>query len=116
MDPDGLVAGMADLIRRTMGPGITVELDLRDGAWGVLCDPNELESALLNLCINARDAMPEGGRLTIGTEDAVLSEGDIAGQGEAAAGDFVARPNTGFQVKRHFITQIYSGSVFADYA
>jgi PAS domain S-box-containing protein len=89
VDPDGLVAAMADLIRRTMGPGITVELDLRDGAWGVLCDPNELESALLNLCINARDAMPEGGRLTIGTEDAALSVSDTAGQGDAAPGDFV---------------------------
>ena len=50
-------------------PGIAVELRLRDGAGSVLCDPNELESALLNLCINARDAMPEGGRLTIATED-----------------------------------------------
>jgi PAS domain S-box-containing protein len=89
VDPDGLVAGMADLIRRTMGPGITVELDLRDGAWSVLCDPNELESALLNLCINARDAMPEGGRLTIGTDDATLSAADIAGQEDAAPGDFV---------------------------
>jgi PAS domain S-box-containing protein len=62
-----LVRGMADMIRRTMGPGIALDLDL-DGAEGcVLCDPNELESALLNLCINARDAMPGGGRLVIGT-------------------------------------------------
>src|SRR3954464_1600443 len=60
VDTDGLVAGLGDLTRRTMGPGITVELKLRDGAGSVLCDPNELESALLNLCINARDAMPEG--------------------------------------------------------
>ncbi len=89
VDPDGLVAGMAELIRRTMGPGIRVDLQLRDGAWGVMCDPNELESALLNLCINARDAMPEGGNLTIGTDDARLSAADVAGQEEAAAGDFV---------------------------
>ena len=64
MDTDGLVTGLADLIRRTVGPGIAVDLRLRDGAGSVLCDPNELESALLNLCINARDAMaqpsPEG--------------------------------------------------------
>src|SRR5215213_11341089 len=60
-----------------MGPGIRLELKLRDGAGSVLCDPNELESALLNLCINARDAMPEGGRLTIGTEVARLSAADI---------------------------------------
>ena len=70
MDPDALVAGMADLVRRTVGPSIRLELHLRDGQARVVCDPSELESALLNLCINARDAMPEGGRLTIGTEEA----------------------------------------------
>jgi signal transduction histidine kinase/CheY-like chemotaxis protein len=77
VDTDGLVAGLADLIRRTVGPGIAVDLRLRGGAGSVLCDPNEMESALLNLCINARDAMPEGGRLTIGTEDLRLSAADI---------------------------------------
>jgi PAS domain S-box-containing protein len=88
IDPDGLVAGMAEMIRRTMGPGIRVELNLRDGAWGVLCDPNELESALLNLCINARDAMPQGGTLVIGTADAHLNAEDIR-EKEAQPGDFV---------------------------
>ncbi len=88
IDPDGLVAGMAEMIRRTMGPGIRVELNLRDGAWGVLCDPNELESALLNLCINARDAMPEGGRLVIGTADAHLSADEVSEE-EAQTGEFV---------------------------
>jgi signal transduction histidine kinase len=77
VDADGLIAGLADLIRRTMGPGIGLEFKLRDGTGSVLCDPNELESALLNLCINARDAMPEGGRLTIGTEVVRLSAADI---------------------------------------
>ncbi len=89
IDPDGLIAGMAEMIRRTMGPGIRVELNLRDGAWGVLCDPNELESALLNLCINARDAMPQGGRLVIGTTDAVLAAEDISEE-DSKPGDFVA--------------------------
>jgi PAS domain S-box-containing protein len=88
VDPDGLVAGMAEMIRRTMGPGIRVELNLRDGAWGVLCDSNELESALLNLCINARDAMPEGGRLVIQTADTHLNPKDISEE-EAQPGDFV---------------------------
>jgi PAS domain S-box-containing protein len=88
VDPDGLVAGMAEMIRRTMGPGIRVELNVRDGAWGVLCDPNELESALLNLCINARDAMPEGGKLVIGTADTHLTEDDISEE-EAQPGDYV---------------------------
>ena len=77
VDADGLAAGLVDLIRRTVGPEIAVELRLRDGTGSVLCNPNELENALLNLCINARDAMPEGGRLTIATEDLRLSTADI---------------------------------------
>ncbi|WP_236038934.1 PAS domain S-box protein [Belnapia arida] len=89
VDTDGLVAGLADLIRRTVGPGIALDLQLRNGAGSVLCDPNELESALLNLCINARDAMSEGGRLTIGTEDLRLSAADIPDDG-AAPGLYVA--------------------------
>ncbi|MDO9714341.1 hybrid sensor histidine kinase/response regulator [Paracraurococcus lichenis] len=87
VDVAGLVAGMADLIRRTVGPGIAVELQLRDGTGSVLCDPNELESALLNLCINARDAMPEGGRLSICTEEVRLSAADIQ-DGEVAPGTY----------------------------
>jgi PAS domain S-box-containing protein len=90
VDADGLIAGLADLVRRTMGPGIAVEMRLRDGAGSVVCDANELESALLNLCINARDAMPEGGRLAIGTEVIDLSRADIIPDGEAEPGRYVA--------------------------
>ena len=89
VDTDGLVAGMADLIRRAVGPGIALELRLRDGVGVVLCDPNELENVLLNLCINARDAMPDGGRLTLCTEDIDLTVADIPG-GEVAPGRYVA--------------------------
>jgi signal transduction histidine kinase len=90
VDAEGLVAGLADLFRRTMGPGIALELRLRDGAGSVLCDPNELESVLLNLCINARDAMPESGRLLIGTEDARLAAADVVKQEGAAPSGYVA--------------------------
>jgi len=62
---DRLVAGMEDLIRRTVGPAIEVTFSAAEGLWPTLVDPNQLESAVLNLCINARDAMPEGGRLGI---------------------------------------------------
>lgn len=88
VDADGLIAGLTDLIRRTMGPGIAVELTLRDGVGTVLCDPNELESALLNLCINARDAMPEGGRLMIHTREVRLAAAQIPNR-EAVPGTFV---------------------------
>jgi len=88
VDADGLIAGLVDLIRRTVGPHIGLKLGLGDGSVSVLCDSNELESALLNLCINARDAMPEGGRLMIGTEDVRLAAADIRDR-EAAPGRYV---------------------------
>ena len=69
-----LVAGMEDLVRRTVGPAVTVEVAGAGGLWTVQVDPNQLESALLNLCINARDAMPDGGRLTIETCNRWLDE------------------------------------------
>ncbi len=69
-----LVANMQELIARTMGPAITLEVVGAAGLWTVEVDPNQLENALLNLCINARDAMPEGGRLTIETANRWLDE------------------------------------------
>jgi signal transduction histidine kinase/ActR/RegA family two-component response regulator len=89
VDPDRLVAGMEDLIRRTLGPAIRLDLHLRDGVWKALTDPNQLESALLNLAINARDAMPDGGTLTISTADRVLSTADVADHDGATAGAYV---------------------------
>ncbi|WP_238274772.1 MULTISPECIES: PAS domain-containing protein [Methylobacterium] len=64
---NALVAGIEDLIRRTVGPAIQIEVVGASGLWPALVDPSQLENALLNLCINARDAMPEGGRITIET-------------------------------------------------
>ena len=58
---------MLDLIRRTVGPSVQVETVCMAGLWPGLVDPPQLENALLNLCINARDAMPDGGRITIET-------------------------------------------------
>jgi len=89
VNPAALISGLGELIERTMGPTIEVELHLHDGAWPVLCDPSRLESAVLNLAINARDAMPDGGRLTISTRHVQLSEADVAGQDGAMPGDYV---------------------------
>jgi signal transduction histidine kinase/ActR/RegA family two-component response regulator len=69
-----LVTGMEELIRRTVGPQITLEVVTAPGLWTALIDASQLESALLNLCINARDAMPEGGRITIETSNKWLDE------------------------------------------
>ncbi len=86
---DTLIEGMADLFRQTVGSRVDVELDLNDGTWPVHCDPSQLENALLNLVINARDAMPEGGRLTIATRALRLGDADVVGQDGARAGEYV---------------------------
>ena len=65
VDVPKLVGGMTDLLRRTLGPTIEITAALKDGLAPVLMDPGQLELALLNLAVNARDAMPDGGRLTI---------------------------------------------------
>ncbi len=64
---NALIGGMTDLYRRTVGPSIHIETVLADDLWPTLCDPNQLDSALLNLVINARDAMPDGGHVLIRT-------------------------------------------------
>jgi PAS domain S-box-containing protein len=69
-----LVAGMEDLIRRTVGPAVEVEVVGAGGLWSTKVDPSQLENALLNLCINARDAMPESGRITIETANKWLDD------------------------------------------
>jgi PAS domain S-box-containing protein len=66
-DVNRLVGGLEELVRRTVGPEVTIDVVAAVGLWPTLVDPNQLENAVLNLCINARDAMPEGGRLTIET-------------------------------------------------
>jgi PAS domain S-box-containing protein len=74
IDVNKLVAGMEELIRRTVGPTIDVEVVGAGGLWLTRIDSSQLESALLNLAINARDAMPHGGRLTIETANKWLDE------------------------------------------
>ena len=73
-DLNRLVAGMSELIQRTIGPEIALESVAAVGLWNTLIDPGQLENALLNLCINARDAMPKGGKLTIETGNKWLDE------------------------------------------
>jgi PAS domain S-box-containing protein len=72
VDANQLVVSLEDLLRRTIGETIDLAIVAPDDLWGTLCDPNQLESALLNLAINARDAMPDGGKLTISTANARL--------------------------------------------
>jgi PAS domain S-box-containing protein len=73
-DVNELVAGMEELIGRTVGPSIQLDIVGGAGLWPALVDPPQLENALLNLCINARDAMPDGGRITIETANRHVDE------------------------------------------
>lgn len=87
---DRIAKDMEDMIRRTVGPAVQVELKLADGKWLVMCDPGQLESALLNLCVNARDAMPQGGWLTVSTAELVLADGEVSDFEDAKPGRYAA--------------------------
>ena len=71
---NALVLGMRDLIQKSVGEAVQVEMRLADDLWPIWADANQIESALLNLAINARDAMPEGGRLAFETSNTHLDE------------------------------------------
>ena len=90
LDVNRLIAGMSDLLRRSLGEDVAIETVLAGGLWRVHVDPNQLEVALLNLAINARDAMQDGGKLTIETANASLDEHYAASQAEVVAGQYVA--------------------------
>lgn len=84
-----LIASTADLLRRTLGEGVELEMVLAGGLWLTKCDPNQLESAILNLAINARDAMPDGGKLTIETCNTHLDAAYVAQHRHVEAGQYV---------------------------
>jgi signal transduction histidine kinase/CheY-like chemotaxis protein len=84
-----LIGSMEDLLHRSLGERIELECSLSAGLWVALTDANQLESAVLNLAINARDAMPDGGRLTIETTNVHLDEAYTSLQEDVAPGDYV---------------------------
>lgn len=90
IDANSLIRGMSELLHRTLGEIYNIEVVLAAGLWKAEADPNELESALLNLAINARDAMPEGGKLTIETFNAHLDEAYASAHAEVIPGQYSA--------------------------
>ncbi len=102
VDVGRLVTGMSELLRRTLGEQIAIETVLAGGLWRVVVDPNQLEVSILNLAVNARDAMPNGGKLTIETANAMLDESYAALQSEVVPGQYVviSITDSGFGMSR----------------
>jgi CheY-like chemotaxis protein len=107
-DINRLVAGMEDLIRRTVGPAVEVNVLAAANIWTTLVDQNQLENALLNLSINARDAMPQGGTLTVGTGNVWLDE-RVARDRELTPGPYVVLrvSDTGVGMTRDVIARAF---------
>ena len=89
LDANKLVGGMSEMLRRTIGEQLRVETVLAGGLWRTFADPSQLENAILNLCVNARDAMPGGGKMTIETSNASLDDAYAAEHKEVEAGQYV---------------------------
>jgi len=90
VDINRLVREMSELLHRTIGEAVTIETVLASGLWKAAIDPNQLENAMLNLAVNARDAMPDGGRLTVETSNAYLDETYVSrAGGEVKPGQYV---------------------------
>lgn len=89
VDANTIVSGMSELIRHSIGKGIELETVLAGGLWDAVVDPNQLENALLNLAINARDAMAAGGKVTIETANTSLDATYAAAHDEVSPGQYV---------------------------
>ncbi|MGX7704044.1 ATP-binding protein [Methylobacterium sp. Gmos1] len=107
-DVGRLVAGMEELIRRTVGPAIEIAVSGAPGPWTVLVDPPQLENALLNLCLNARDAMPDGGRIAIETANLHLDAAAAREHG-IPPGDYLSLcvTDTGIGMAREVIARVF---------
>jgi PAS domain S-box-containing protein len=91
VDPNALVGGLSDLLQRTLGELIVLKTILADGVWSIFVDPNQLENALINLALNARDAMSRGGSLVIETLNRTVAAAEAAAFTERVEpGDYVA--------------------------
>jgi len=103
-----LMAELVELIQRTVGPSIEVETIAAGGLWPSLVDANQLENAILNLCINARDAMPDGGKITIETGNKWLDRRTAAERGlEAGQYVTVCVSDTGTGIEKSIIDRVF---------
>jgi signal transduction histidine kinase len=108
-DCNRLISGMSELLTRTLGETINLETVLGGGLWTTFADANQLESALLNLAVNAQHAMPNGGHLTIETANAYLDEGYARRFGDIAPGQYVmlSITDTGTGIPRDILDRVF---------
>ena len=90
IEPAGLIDGMQELLHRSLGEDVDIQIVHGEDLWPCLADPIQLETALLNLAVNGRDAMPRGGRLTIETANAAFDDDYVASHSDVTAGEFVS--------------------------
>ena len=90
LDANKLVRETCELLRRSLGENIRLQTELVESSWRVFADASQLESAVINLCVNSRDAMPEGGRLTLETANAHLDARDAAANMDVRPGEYVS--------------------------
>ncbi len=109
LDANKLVAGTSELLRRTLGESIKLETVLAGGLWLTTVDHNQLENALLNLAVNARDAMPDGGRLTVETANTYLDDAYVATHEDVSPGQYVmiAVSDTGIGIGRATLDRVF---------
>jgi PAS domain S-box-containing protein len=107
-DVNRLIKSMEDLIKRTIGPALVLEVAETEALWMTPVDQNQLENALLNLCINARDAMPNGGKVTIETDNCAFDERE-AGERDIQAGQYVSLSvtDTGVGMTRDILARAF---------
>jgi PAS domain S-box-containing protein len=109
VDLNEITRSMSDVLKRTLGDEIEVRMQLADGLWPALADLSEVENAILNIAINARDAMPHGGRLMIETDNKSLGPDDVAGEAGLKPGDYIVLSisDTGVGIPPHLIGRVF---------
>jgi CheY-like chemotaxis protein len=109
LDVNKLVSGMSELLRRTLGESISIETVLAGGLWATFADGNQLERALVNMAVNARDAMPQGGKLTIETANAALDDTYASAYEDLVPGQYVliAVTDTGAGIPADILARVF---------
>jgi len=109
VDLGRVIRDMTDMLRRTLGERIEVEAVIAGGLWNTLADPTQVENAVLNLAINARDAMPDGGKLTLEVANAHLDDAYAVNHSEVTPGQYVmlAVSDTGTGMTQEVIARVF---------